>query len=269
MYILQIKEDMREREMDVDYAIYKELLMHSHQPHIERSYKSLFNNGKLKTREDFPKDFYNVIPLGTIDFVTAILNIFYGIEKMNPIEIPMCLRNEHFLKRKYSIVYGKDLPKTGNYFVKNVSTLKTFSYSGRIDWICNEPDFLTNKKPFEDDELYQVSELVPIQSEYRVYIIDGKIYAIAYYNGDACVFPDVQLIQQANLMYSMQKDYPKSYTMDIMINNRGTSIIEIHPLFSCGIYQTVLGADFLSGYRDSLEYLKKYNTKLEPFECKW
>ena len=59
------------------------------------------------------------------------------------------------------------------------------------------------------------------------------------------------------------------FVMDIMVNNRGTSIIEIHPLFSCGIYQTILGSDFLRGYRDSLEYLKKYNTKLEPFECKW
>lgn len=264
LYLLQKQGDIK--SMDVDYAILKELLDYSHYTYHEMILADFFyENKQYKKKEDFPIEYENAIPLGTIDFVTAYLNIFKGISKMNPIEIPPCLRTDEFLKRKYAIMQGKDVPKTGYYFIKNVSTLKTFSFCGRIDSMSNEPDFLTGKKPIKDDEIYQVSEVVPIQSEYRVYIIDGKVYAIAYYDGDPCVFPDAKLIHKANLIYSMQKDYPVSYTMDVMVNNRGTSIIEVHPLFSCGIYQTVLGTDFLSGYKDSMDYLVKHNTKIETF----
>ena len=55
-------------------------------------------------------------------FITFFIIIFYGIEKMNPIEIPKVLRTDEFLKRKYEICYGRNLPKKGRYFVKNVST---------------------------------------------------------------------------------------------------------------------------------------------------
>ena len=260
LYILQSQND--EKAMTVDYAILKELLEHSHFQHIEMSLRDFYNGDTLKTKGEFDTSIHNAIPLGTIQFVTAYLNIFYGIEKMNPIEIPKVLRTDEFLKRKYEICYGKNLPKKGRYFVKNVSTLKTMTFSGHIEDVCNKPDFLTGKKPFEDDELYQLSDIVNIKSEYRVYIISGKIYAIAYYDGDATIFPDVSLIQKANLIYSVQKDYPNSYTMDIAVSDKGTILLECHPLFSCGIYQTVLGTDFLYGYRDSMDYLKKYNTKL-------
>lgn len=261
LYILQAQDD--EKAMVVDYAILKDLLVFSHIPHIEMHLKDFYNDNKtLKYKSDFAESMANAIPLGTIDFVTAYLNIFCGIEKMNPIEVPQCLRTEEFLKRKYSIVYGKDLPKDGSCFVKNVSTLKEFTFTGSIENMYKTSDFVSGKISIKNNDLYQVSELLNIQSEYRVYIINGKIYAVAYYDGDATLFPDIKLIQKANLIYSIQKDYPKSYTMDVAICDKGTAILECHPLFSCGIYQTVLGTDFLYGYQDSMNYLKYYNTKL-------
>jgi len=261
-FILQAQDDMK--LMQVDYAILKELLEYSHFDYAEMRLADFYNGDKqLKKSTEFPNEYKDAIPLGTINFVTAYLNIFKNIEKMNPIEIPKCLRTDEFLKRKYSIMYGKDIPKDKAYFIKNVSTLKTFSYTGRIDAIYNEPDALSQKRPIEDDDLYQVSDILNIRSEYRVYFIAGELYAIAYYDGDATVFPDVNLIQKANLIYSMQKDYPRSYTMDVAVSDKGTAILECHPLFSCGIYQTVLGVDFLYGYRDSMYYLERYNTKHE------
>lgn len=261
-FILQAQND--EKAMSVDYAILKELLEYSHFQYTEMTLSDFYDGKNLKNKNDFPNDYRDAIPLGTINFVTAYLNIFKNISKMNPIEVPKCLRTEEFLKRKYSIVEGRNVPKSGTYFIKNVSTLKTFSYSGRIDAMCNEADALTGKKPIEDDELYQVSSLLNIRSEYRIYFISGELYAIAYYDGDATIFPDVHLIQKANLIYSMQKDYPRSYTMDVAVGDNGTAILECHPLFSCGIYQTVLGTDFLYGYRDSMHYLEHYNSKLVP-----
>ena len=259
-FILQKQND--EQSLSVDYAILKDLLEYSHFEYVEMKLSDFYNGKELRSAEDFEIKMQNGIPLGTINFVTAFLNVFKGIEKMNPIEVPKCLQTEEFLKREYKIAYGKDVVLSGFRFIKNVSTLKTFTYTGRLDAICNEADFLSKKKPVEDDDLYQISEVLNIQSEYRIYFIGGKVYAVAYYDGDATIFPDMKLIQKANLIYSMQEDYPKSYTMDVAVTNKGTAILECHPLFSCGIYQTVLGTDFLYGYRDSMDYLIKHNTKI-------
>ena len=54
--------------------------------------------------------------------------------------------------------------------------------------------------------------------------------------------------------------------MDVMVTDKGTCITEIHILLSCGIYQTVLGRNFLFGYDDAMKYLEKYNTEPTPTE---
>ena len=59
-----------------------------------------YNSDKqLKKSTEFPNEYKDAIPLGTINFVTAYLNIFKNIEKMNPIEIPKCLRTDELLKK--------------------------------------------------------------------------------------------------------------------------------------------------------------------------
>ena len=64
-------------------------------------------------QEDFPIEFKDAIPLGTIEFTENYFKIFYEIEKENPIEIPPILRTYEFLKRRYSITsYVELLPLT-------------------------------------------------------------------------------------------------------------------------------------------------------------
>ena len=254
-----IQKEVNEKGLFVETAIIEDLVKNSKfSKHwiITMKNSDFFDNGKLKNKNDFKKEIQNGIPFGTIEFTNNFLKIFHGIEKMNPIEIPKFLRTEEILKRKYNIVSYEDLPKTGRYFVKNVSSLKQGTFSGDIEEMhdCGY---------FEKDCMYQISEIVNIISEYRVYILNGKIYAIAYYDGNPCVFPDVKLIEKINLMYSILKEYPKSYTMDVMVTDNGTALTEIHTFFSCGIYQSVLGTDFLNGYSDALEYVKKYNNVVE------
>lgn len=196
------------------------------------------------------------IPLGSINFTQEVLKLFYGIDKMNPIEIPPILRTDEFLKRGYKIVPFKDIPN-GRYFIKDVSQLKSFS--GIID--------TSDLSELNKNHLFQVSEILNIKAEYRVYIINGQIYAIAYYNGEPWIFPDVSIINKANCLYSLQKDYPKSYTMDVAVTDKGTCILECHVLLACGIYTTIVGKNFLNGYYHAMEYLKKYNTELRGDIC--
>lgn len=86
-------------------------------------------------------------------------------------------------------------------------------------WTKSENEF-DNSLRLNPNHLYQVSEVVDILSEYRVYIINGNIENIVHYNGDPTIFPDVKLIEEANLLYSKEKDYPKSYSMDVMVLQR-------------------------------------------------
>lgn len=213
----------------------------------------------IKKEDEFPTTYKDAIPIGTIEFVTSWLRIFHGIEKENPIEIPPVLRTYEFLKRDYSIREFKDIPTKGRYFLKDASQLKGFSFSGDLE------DFFKEKEmELDKTHLYQVSEIMDIHAEFRVYIIDGEIVSIENYNGYPLVFPDINLIKKANLIYSIQKDYPRSYSMDVMITDRGTSIIEIHNFTSLGLYSTIWGTNLLYAYRDGIDYLVNHNTLPSP-----
>ena len=225
---------------------------------------------QLRKKNTFPMEYQNAIPLGTIEFTQNYFKIFYGIEKENPIEIPSILRTEEFLKRKYSIISSDKIPKNGYFFIKDVSQLKVFSYTGDMglfmyDEIFDKPKKNDYSLHLNKKHLYQVSEVVKILSEYRIFVINNEIYSINNYDGDVCLFPDVQLIKKAILLWSTQKDCPNSYSLDVAITPRGTIILECHILFSTGIYSTVQGTKLLWGYQDAKDYLVNYNTQITEF----
>lgn len=255
LFILQkLKED---HSMFIDQMILKDLLRNSEHEYEELHLVDLRDpEGGLLWAECFPERYKNAIPLGTIEFVNTFIKIFYGIEKMNPIEVPVNMRRPELLKRQYGMYLVDDLPDDGEWFIKDASELKSLRYYGDKN--------LINAFNSDEGHVYQCSEIIDIKSEYRVYFINGELYTLANYNGDPKLMPDMNVILMANGLYSMQKDYPKSYTMDIAITEKGTCILECHVLFSCGLYTTVLGTDFLHGYIDGMNYLKKYNSEIKP-----
>lgn len=225
---------------------------------------------QLRNQNTFPMEYQNAIPLGTIEFTQNYFKIFYGIEKENPIEIPPILRTEEFLKRKYSIVSSDKIPKDGYFFIKDVSQLKVFSYTGDMglfmyDEIFDKPKKNDYSLHLNKEHLYQVSEVVKILSEYRIFVINNEIYSINNYDGNVCLFPDIQLIKKAILLWSTQNNCPNSYSLDVAITLRGTIILECHILFSTGIYSTVQGTKLLWGYQDAKDYLVNYNTQITEF----
>ena len=191
--------------------------------------------------------FCGYIPLGTIEFTNYFLQNVLGVEKQIPIEIPHCLRTFEFLKRRYIMLKKESVPTYGRYFIKDASELKQFSYEGEMQGF--------DRELLKEDHIYQVSELVKVLSEYRIYFLNGEIQAVCNYNGRADVFPDMDLIKKANTIYSGQDCYPKSYTMDVLVTDAGTCLCECHTLFSTGLYSTVWGTGWLYGYRDSLDYV--------------
>lgn len=263
MFFLLQKESAIQNSLDIEERILEEIL---HNQKYIHSYKTLSLNDLQKDKEKYYLEYKTAIPVGTIEFVSYWLKTFHNIENINPIEIPYFLRTEEFLKRDYHIVKAYDIPNFGHYFIKDASKLKQFSYSGEMSYFMRDDIFEGPKTRFDsslylnENHFYQVSEVVNILSEYRVYIINGEIQSICNYNGDPCLFPDTKLIIKANNLYSLKEDYPKSYTIDIMITPKGTSIIEMHPFLSCGLYTTLWGDNLAYAYIDGINYVLNHNT---------
>lgn len=256
-YIIQLEENITDK---IELEILKEIL-HD----VRYISKSMFTTTKELKNIDNLKDW---IPIGNIPFITKWLRLTHNIDKENPIEIPEYLRTEEFLKRDYKIMKAKDLPRTGNYFIKDIDTLKHFSYAGNLAWLDIDgmlkpaENKLDSSIRLKQNTTMSVSEIYNIKSEYRVYVIDGEIENISNYNGYSYILPDIGLIEKAVKLINSNEKYLKSYTLDIMVGDRGTAIIEVHNFASVGLYSTLWGDNLLYAYKQGIEYLIKDNKKL-------
>ena len=210
----------------------------------------------------------NLIPVGTIEFVSKYMNVYYGLGKENPIEIPEYLLTDEFLKRKYKIIKGGELPRKGYWFIKNAETLKNLSYIGELEWFLYDEMFEEPKTKYDStirikkDELYILSSNFSPKSEYRTYVFNGEIKSIAHYLGNPLLLPDVKLLKKAVKLINENEPFLKSYTVDLMINEDGeTAIIEIHNFTSCGIYTNTISEDLPWAYKQGIEYLIYDNSK--------
>ena len=224
-----------------------------------------------KSSDDFDDKYQQAIPIGSINFVRTWLQIFKDIQNENAIEVPPILRTDRFLKRKYSIVPVWDIPRTGNFFIKDATEQKKFSYKGELQYGITEEMFepatseFNTSFRFDYNHLYQVSEVVSILAEYRVYVLQGKINTMSVFAGNPLVFPDADLIQEAVRLYAAQPDSPRSFSLDVMVTPRGTAITEVHNFMSLGIYTVDWDDSLLYALKDGLDYTVNHNTPQTEF----
>lgn len=219
---------------------------------------------ELQSRIDVEssQEIKNIVPVGDLDFVQLFLFKVYNISNMNSIEVPDILRTDNFLGRKYSIVSKENLPKEGYYFVKYVSTLKQFSYTGLIERLHASPDADSFLKP----GLYQISQVIDIVSEYRCFVHNNQIIGIHYYDGKSDIFPDVNLIRFAIAKYSTCDYCPQSYTIDVAITRQNdTCILEVHPWVSVGLYGYMFERWLPDCYEGGFDWYVNCNKKLNTF----
>lgn len=268
MFFLLQKEE-KYNNLDLEVFIVKDIL--DHYKFMDEYSFYAKNDFALKETCDYPKHIKTATPVGTIDFVEAWLQQCHNIECIHPIEIPPCLRKEEFLKRKYSIVNKNHIPTSGRIFLKDVSRLKAFSGEINCETFFMDDIWKPRKSDFDTaihlnpSHLFQVSEIVNILSEYRVYVQDNLIQAIANYNGDPCLLPDTKLLQKMVNIYSMQYDCPKAYTMDLAVNEKGTLLLEIHPWIAVGLYNSLWNRNLLYAYRDGIQYVLDFNTQISEW----
>lgn len=190
-----------------------------------------------------------IIPIGDLKFVGSWLNCKFGTKNLSPIEVPKPLRNFKFLQREYFFTNKENIQLTGRKFIKNISKLKSFSYMGDLKNI--DPSSMPTG-------MYVVSEIIPIVSEYRVFVSDLTIKAIQYYDGDCTYFPDINVISEMILFYYLNKNRPVSYTLDVALTqDLKTIVLEVHPITSVGLYGYT-GEDLLYMYFEGVQWYKSH-----------
>jgi hypothetical protein len=154
------------------------------------------------------------IPIGSVDFVSNYLSTYYQVD-VKPRNIPIELMDNFFSGRK--IINGTEKDINGEKFVKSNDKIKLFTD------ICSTA-------PIGN---YQISDIIDIESEWRVFVYNGKMVGLQNYSGDFAIFPNIEKILK---MIHEYKSQPIAYTLDVAISNDNTVIIEVHDFFSCGLY---------------------------------
>lgn len=199
--------------------------------------------------------FKDAVPLGDIPNISEWLEFFYG-KKMQPIEAPKILRRPEFLNRNYTILQARNLHgllQDKQFFIKNCSKLKAGS--------CNADVPTALKTMFTDikeTDWFVISDIVDVQSEWRVYVIDEKIVNICNYDGKPDIMPDVNVIKKMMAMYHTV-NHPKSYVLDVMLHDGKTSILEIQPFCAVGLYSTLWDRRLLLGYKQGIQWYLNNN----------
>lgn len=190
------------------------------------------NGANIKLYEDIddvPLNKY-VILVGCIEDTTKWFKEC-GIPIPEPMTMPEELRK--YAKRKIMTMSLGDALAYDKYpfFIKPYSTLKQFWYG----IIKNDADKVHFNKDIPLDSTVLISEVVPMDAEYRCYIIDKKIIGVHYYNGDFKLYPNIELVEQMIEDYIQQ---PRAYCIDVAVrqDTRETILVECNDAWSLGNY---------------------------------
>jgi hypothetical protein len=164
-----------------------------------------------------------ILPIGSIEFMKRAAKIFY-FEMPKPINVPESLKLISGRKTWVSSRQDLKLPC----FIKPQDDLKLFT--GFVAKKSSDFDLYPELKNFNGD--FFCSEIIEdIQSEWRCFILDGKILNCSNYSGDPLVFPDRHRIK---MFIDSYYDAPSGYSLDVCVAGDGTKLIEINDGWSIG-----------------------------------
>lgn len=175
-----------------------------------------------------------VVPVGSIEFVEAVLETCYGIQSIIPQNIPEPLLGHEFCGRKVvpacdagdisGLMDGFGVNKV---FIKSAERAKT-----DLTGIYTAADLKTNWNP--RGERVFVSTLVNFVSEWRIFVFRGRIVDARPYTGNHLVAPDEGGIKK---MVEAMGNTLHAYTLDVGVTDGGeTVVVEVHNFVACGLY---------------------------------
>lgn len=175
-----------------------------------------------------------VVPVGSIEFVEAVLKGGYGISNIAPQNIPQPLLTYEFCGRKVvpaceagAVVGLMDKFGVKRLFIKSAERSKT-----DLTGIYKTADLEANWNP--RDEKVFVSTPVNFVSEWRVFVFRSRIVDARPYTGNHLVAPNEGRIKK---MVEAMGDTLHAYTLDVGVTDSGeTVVVEVHNFIACGLY---------------------------------
>jgi hypothetical protein len=99
-------------------------------------------------------------------------------------------------------------------------------------WRAQNPPIMYQAYP--KDGLVWISDPVSFVSEYRCFVMDGRILDVRLYKGDWSQAPDKRIVERAVDAY---KGAPRGYALDIGVTDDGqTLLVEVNDGFALGHY---------------------------------
>ena len=177
----------------------------------------------------------DIAVVGGVLFVKAALTTL-GRELPYPNPYPEVLRP--FLHREVETMSFKvamdRLERTGlSVFIKPADRWKSFTGCVPID----QRDF--RLRGASRSERVWTSSVVRFLSEWRVYVLNGEIQHLAWYDGDRAVSPDVSVVRDAISKYVVT-GAPGGFAIDFGVLSTGeTALVEVNEGFAIGAYEAV------------------------------
>jgi hypothetical protein len=169
---------------------------------------------------------------GDMDAMHAAMKIL-GIEPPVIDDFPTIL--EPYLRRR---VWRSSIPRLEDalcsgleIFAKPAGRRKLFT--GRV---FSSPDDLRHIAGVSRQEPLWCSEVVNWISEYRVYVVDQRPRAVAFYGGDARIALDMDVVHSALSLYASVA--PAAYGIDFGVLATGqTALVEANDGYALGAYE--------------------------------
>ncbi len=168
------------------------------------------------------------VPVGSVEFVLAFVEKYYPdkIANFKPKNVPECLFE--YAGRNIANILP-DTPRPDWLGDQHI-------YAKSNDVIKDPDNGMTDGQDLSKLVGKQVSSLVAVKSEWRVFVYHNLVQQVCYYDGDPLVFPDRRTIEDIVCEYSQFARTP-AYTFDVFVDGSGdTHIMELHDFFSCGLY---------------------------------
>ena len=176
--------------------------------------------------------------IGSIPSVHGALR-HIGIDPPIPNDYPDVLQQH--LRRKIkrtTLAHLRHRLDSSPIFVKPALALKKFI--GRV--VYDDRDLPFSPYVSEHTEVW-FSEIVTWKTEYRIYVIQGKIVAANHYSGDPTWQVDFEVVEAAIKAFEDQ-DAPSAYGIDFGVLESGeTALVEVNDAYALGAYG-ISGEDY-------------------------
>jgi len=182
----------------------------------------------------------NDIVFGSVNTTLRAFDIL-GVKRPEALNYPDSLKS--FLRREITECTLKDVLTEHKWpiFVKPKYIHKAFD--GLV--ISEFKDILQLPHTYSDLTVL-TSPVMRFKSEYRVYVIDDEIINISHYTGNPLESISTVITSIIVSAYSLDKNRPISYALDLGLNENGcTTIVEVNDFYALGSYGL-----------DSLEYCR-------------